>query len=115
LASLLVIDDDEAIARALCRILESDGHRVRTASNGLEALEMLEGIDLAVIDVMLPGISGVELARRLRERAPRFPMLFITGAPELVDLREFPGAILMAKPWRVGPLIDAVHRLLATS
>jgi DNA-binding response OmpR family regulator len=112
LALLLVVDDDEAIARALSRILESDGHAVRVAYTGLDALAMADGVSLAVIDIMLPGITGVELARRLRARAPHFPILFMTGAPELVQMAEFPGAQLMAKPWRVGPLLDCIRQLL---
>ena len=112
MASLLVIDDDEAIARALQRILESDGHDVRVAYNGLDALDMCEGTVLAVVDIMLPGLSGVEVARRLRAQNPNFPILFMTGAPELVNLDEFPGARLVPKPWRVGPLLDHIRELL---
>jgi CheY-like chemotaxis protein len=112
MTAVLVVDDDPAIVRALRRILESEGYSVRPAGSALEALRVADGVSLAVIDVMMPGMNGLELAERLRQDRPGFPILFVTGAPELVDLALFPGAHLIAKPWRVTALLDSVRQLL---
>src|SRR5438552_279390 len=110
--TLLVVDDEPAIVRALRRVFESGGYAVRSANSGKEALTLADGTEIAVLDVMMPGMNGLELARALRADRPDLPLLFITGAPDLVKLEEFPGAVLIAKPWRVQALLDAVGALV---
>src|SRR5437762_8015452 len=106
-AKLLVVDDEPSIVRALRRVFESGGYLVQAAQSGKEALTVADGTTVAVLDVMMPGMNGLELARALRAQRPGLPLLFITGAPDLVKLEEFPGAVLIAKPWRVQALLDA--------
>jgi len=80
---ILVVEDDGAVRRALRRILKSAGYRVETASNGEEALSLFEtpdyAVDLVLTDVIMPGMGGPELARRLAERAPDVKILFMSG------------------------------------
>jgi PAS domain S-box-containing protein len=78
---VLIADDDLGIARSLKEILEADGCRVVTASDGLEALEKLtaQPFDLLLSDVVMPNMDGHELFLRARERLPDLPVLMMTA------------------------------------
>ncbi len=87
--SLLLVDDNEDGRRMLCQLLESQGHRVTEAADGLQALERAAGagFDAALIDIGLPGLDGLEVAQRLRRMGPGWAqtlLIAITGygAPE---------------------------------
>ena len=70
---VLVVEDDADIADVLRRSLRNEGYEVRTSADGVEALDVAAGFvpDLVVLDLGLPGIDGVEVCRRLRERRRR--------------------------------------------
>jgi CheY-like chemotaxis protein len=78
---ILVADDDLGIARSLKEILEADGCRVVTASDGLEALEklMAQPFDLVLTDVVMPNMDGHDLFQKIRERLPDLPVLMMTA------------------------------------
>ena len=84
-AHILVVDDDDGLRDLLARYLRENGYRVSTAASAAEALATLGGLafDLIVLDVMMPGESGVALTRRLR-RSNAVPILLLTAmaAPE---------------------------------
>ena len=71
--SVLVVDDEPTIAEVVSRYLERAGYRTRVAADGAQALEQVahQRPDLVVLDLMLPGIDGLEVMRRLRDRGPR--------------------------------------------
>jgi CheY-like chemotaxis protein len=79
--SVLIADDDLGITNSLKEILEADGCRVQTASDGLEALERLSAApcDLVLSDVVMPNMDGHELFLRIRERWPQLPVLMMTA------------------------------------
>jgi signal transduction histidine kinase/CheY-like chemotaxis protein len=80
--TLLVVEDEAPLRRAVKRNLERIGYRVLAAHDGEDALrivESLDGIDLLMSDVVMPGIDGPELACRLREKWKDLPVLFVTG------------------------------------
>ncbi|WNC95412.1 response regulator (plasmid) [Paraburkholderia sp. FT54] len=70
MANVLLVEDDANLLRALGTLLVVEGHRVRRAENGTEALNAasVEAPDIIVTDVMMPGMDGIALVRRLRER-----------------------------------------------
>jgi CheY-like chemotaxis protein len=76
----LVVDDEEAVRDLLRDILEKEGHEVTIAANGREALALFSEAHYAAVlmDVGLPGMSGWELARAVRERDERIPLAVIT-------------------------------------
>ena len=79
MARILAVDDDAAIRNLLERVLGKDGHEVRCAESAQEALSLrLERYDLVVLDVMMPGMDGFELCRRIRGRTDA-PILFLTA------------------------------------
>ena len=86
-AVILIVDDDSSI-RSLVRLqLETEGHSVLEASGGLEALEIAKSnrdIDLIILDIMMPDISGIEMCERLRA-FPVVPVLFLTARTQQED------------------------------
>jgi two-component system cell cycle sensor histidine kinase/response regulator CckA len=81
-ATILVVDDEPSVRRITRRVLEGVGYRVRSAPDGAVALDVVarEGTpDLVVTDLMMPGIGGAELSRRLRLEYPALPVLFMSG------------------------------------
>jgi DNA-binding response OmpR family regulator len=83
---VLVVDDDVTVRDVVRRYLERAGHEVRLAGNGEEALRLAEDIrpDLVVLDLMLPGLDGLEVCRRLRQRAA-VPVVMLTALGEEED------------------------------
>src|SRR5690606_32414011 len=84
-AVILLVDDEPLVRRALERTLRGMGYEVKTAANGSEAIETLarEGpVDLVIADVLMPIVSGPELAAHLAESGLAIPILFISGYPD---------------------------------
>lgn len=78
---ILVVDDDEAIGWALEKGLEAEGMRITQVCRGEEAIREVRRreFDAAIIDVKLPGTSGIEVARIIRQLLPRLPIVMISG------------------------------------
>ncbi|OYU49609.1 MAG: DNA-binding response regulator [Rhizobiales bacterium PAR1] len=83
---VLIVDDDDRIRTLLYRFLSENGYRVTTADNAREARARLEGLvfDLLVLDVMMPGESGISLAKSIRETSS-VPILMLTARAEIDD------------------------------
>ena len=85
--TILLVEDDEPLRKLVSRILNRTGYTVVSASNGEEALRLIDspehtGIDLLVSDVVMPGIGGKALAEKLQARLPDLMVLFISGYPD---------------------------------
>jgi CheY-like chemotaxis protein len=81
-ATILVVDDEPAVRAIAARILKRGGFRVLQAPDGAGALELVDRHgppDVVLTDVMMPGISGAELARRVQQRWPGLPVVFMSG------------------------------------
>jgi CheY-like chemotaxis protein len=78
---ILVVDDNELLCRMARDILEMDGYRVVAARDAIKALETFENesFDAVVTDLRMPGMSGLELARLIRAKYPRFPIIMMTA------------------------------------
>ena len=78
---ILLAEDDETMRTFLCRSLEKAGYDVVTVSHGVEALPHLakEKFDLLLTDIVMPGMDGIELARRATSMHEELPVMFITG------------------------------------
>ena len=83
---VLIIEDDPNVAEVVTRYLEREGYAVESADDGLEGLEraLSDPPDLVVLDLMLPALSGLEVCRRLRAKAP-IPVIMLTARGEEVD------------------------------
>ena len=86
-SSLLVVEDDPAMRLLLDRGLTAEGYVVRAVDNGVDALIASRDRDFdgAVVDVMLPGMSGFEICRRIRQTGESFPILLLTARDEVKD------------------------------
>jgi len=114
---LLLVEDDHAIRTVLHDALVHDGHQVTTAQDGDEALAMLRAraFDLLVLDVMLPGPSGLEILRTLRQRDQRTPVLLLTakgGESDKVLGLELGADDYVTKPFSLRELRTRVRVLL---
>lgn len=85
---ILVVEDDARMANLLARGLGEEGYQVAVARDGMEGLSMArtEGLDLILLDVMLPGIDGMEVVRRLRAAGHRTPVLMLTARDSCADI-----------------------------
>lgn len=81
LKKVLVVDDDPVVGKSFDRVLSEKGYAVSTALNGREALNKLgcEDYDVVFTDIKMPGMDGIEVAERIRERRPWIPVVIITG------------------------------------
>jgi signal transduction histidine kinase len=115
-ASVLVIDDDPDVRGFIAASLEDQGFRVREAADGRTGLDAIakERPDLVVLDFIMPGLSGAEVANRIRADDPDQPILFVSGYSETEAVRRVaPDAPLLAKPFRADALTKAVRGALA--
>ncbi len=117
--TVLVVEDEAALLRAARRALEASGFSVVTATNGQEALRILEArakdVDLIISDVVLPKLGGRELYRVARQRGVKAPFLLASGyaAPQaLADLETDPHVAFLQKPWTLDELRAAVRQSL---
>lgn len=80
-ARILIVDDDEVSCRLFAEVLEGDGHEVHQAASGEEALDRLrsESYDLLLVDVRMPGISGLDVTRAMRQERPSLPVIVMTA------------------------------------
>ena len=85
--TILVIEDDISILRGLKDNLEYEGYSVITETNGKEGLQLAlkENIDLILLDIMLPGMNGYEICRKLKKEKPELPVIMITARGTEVD------------------------------
>lgn len=119
---LLLVDDSADVARPLARRLERLGYAVTVASSAEEALEReqeLSACALLITDYDMPGMNGVELARRMREQLPHLPVLLFTGMerehlPEDAVLRQAGIHTVLQKPVDLNKLARLIRTLLDT-
>ena len=90
MSNLLIVDDEQSYRQLLSLIFGGEGHDVRTASNGREAVEMLavEPADLIVSDVRMPDMDGIEMLRAVRETLPEIGIVFMTAHATVESARE---------------------------
>ena len=110
--TILVVDDESGIRELIRKILSREGYRVLEAGSAEDAQTAVRGqqIDLLITDVMLPGINGPELARRMQQTTPRLKALFISGHTGSAIIP--PGAAFLAKPFTLAALLEKVRQTL---
>ncbi|HVF61797.1 MAG TPA: ATP-binding protein [Thermoanaerobaculia bacterium] len=117
--TVLLVEDDAALRRLTRTILQGKGYRVLEAGSAAAALEEVaqhpEGIDLLLTDVVMPGLNGPDLARRLRSLRPEVRILFMSGYSDGAVLRPGvlgPGTAFLGKPFRADALAHKVREVL---
>jgi two-component system, OmpR family, alkaline phosphatase synthesis response regulator PhoP len=113
--TVLIVDDDPAILEILRTYLNAEGHTVLEARTGPDARDLLARADVAILDWMLPGLSGVQLARDARRAGLTLPLLMLTGRGEEEDkLRGLDGGVddYVVKPFSPREVTARVRALL---
>jgi two-component system, cell cycle sensor histidine kinase and response regulator CckA len=117
-ARVLVVEDQEPVRRQACRILEAHGYRVTDAAGGEEALAEWHPVDVLVTDVVMPGMTGQELARIALDRNPDLRVVYMSGHTEDVLVRNGARARNLAfvqKPFTRATLLRAVEEALTST
>ena len=114
---ILVVEDEPSIREGLVETIESDGLRAIPVDNGLDAILAFstQGADLILLDIMLPGMNGYDVCRKIRERDKRVPILLLTAKSEEIDKvlgLELGADDYITKPFRVRELLARIHAAL---
>jgi len=117
-ATILVVDDEEAIRRMMAKMLGNSGYTVLNASSAVEALSVCEErsttLQLVVTDVAMPGMNGFDLAEQIAERWPTIRVLFMSGCENDLSIRrQLYERPLLAKPFTRDELANKIRELLA--
>jgi CheY-like chemotaxis protein len=117
--TVLLVEDEEIVRSIVAEMLEVDGYRVVSAPDGDAAVALAatapEPIDVLVTDVVMPGMSGQEVARRVAEQRPEVRTLFVSGYAETAISRNgvlAPGTSFLQKPFSAAELSHALRELL---
>jgi CheY-like chemotaxis protein len=118
--TVLVVEDEIGVREITARILREHGYAVVTADGPAEALELYRtgevAVDLLVTDVVMPAMSGRDLAEQIKQIRPDLPVVFISGYSHDVIAHQGvlePGVLLVEKPFTDQALLRAVHTALA--
>ncbi len=117
--TILLVEDEAVVREVIGQILEINGYIVLEAGSGPEALLLSQRqqtpIHLVLSDVVMPGMSGVELAVRLQAQRPEIKVLFMSGHPESSIVHHGmlnPGVAFIQKPFRANQMIRKIRELL---
>ncbi len=112
--TVLLVEDEDAVRRLIHRTLSDHGYEVLSATDGIDALRINQchdgEIDLVVTDLVMPNLSGEELASRLLLSRPELRVLFVSGYSERIP--TLPGARLLGKPFEATALLSEIRELL---
>lgn len=113
MATIFIVDDDQAIGEMLSLVLENEGFQTVTCLDGLRAVEIVPSVkpDLILLDVMLPGLDGTGVARRIRATS-NVPIIMLTAKSDTLDVvagLEAGADDYVPKPFKVAELLARIH------
>jgi two-component system, OmpR family, response regulator len=115
---ILVIDDDLTVLTLVGSLLEDEGYSITLSSNGLEAIKLLNSVDvdLVVLDMTMPGMDGLQVCRMIRanEKFKDLPILFLTARGDITDMmeaRKVGADDYLVKPVETALLLKKIERL----
>jgi DNA-binding response OmpR family regulator len=120
MGTILVIEDDERILKALQRLFSSEGYEIRSAGNGKQGLEMFAapGLDAVVLDLMLPEMSGRDVCRSMKQSSPDTPVVILSAISDVADkvlLLELGADDYVTKPFSPRELLARVQAAIRRS
>ncbi len=116
-AKLLIVDDEDTLRLLVRSELEQRGYDVDEADNGETALEKMEinRFELVILDIRMPGIDGMEVLKRIREKNLAEKVIMLTGVDELKiarDSLQFGANDFLTKPYEIRTLLACIDRVL---
>ena len=114
-ARILVVDDDDDVRMVAAALVEEIGYEVVAVGSGEAALKEIEAGQFALLltDVAMPGLTGVDLARRVREFSPDLPIIFASGYADVQTFgEELTDEILLKKPYRIAEVAARISAAL---
>ena len=117
-ARVLVVEDEERVRTLLKDAFSAEGHQVTEAATGAEAIEQLDSnkFDLVVCDLGLPELSGLHVARWVKEFRPELPVIIATGYSEMISAEDYEKARIdevIRKPYAVADVLNCANQVLA--
>jgi DNA-binding response OmpR family regulator len=114
---ILIVDDDPNIRFLFAEMLKMDGHIVLTASTGTKAMQLIvqDTLDLVILDIKMPGIHGLEILRRVREKGYKIPIIICSAFDGMKDdfiIQSYGVSDYLVKPVDVKVLSAAVKRTI---
>ena len=120
LRTILVVDDEPKVRRLVVRALAGAGYAVQEARNGVEGVALFEmhkdAIGLAILDLVMPGHGGLDVANELTAIRPDLRILYISGYADSVvahSIRREAPSLMIGKPFSPNTLVERVRELLA--
>lgn len=115
--SVLIVDDEPSILQSLGGLLSDEGFEILTASNGYEALKLIETAspDIVLLDIWMPGIDGIETLKEIKAASPHIPVVIITGHGTIetaVNATKIGAFDFIEKPLSIDKVIVAIHNAL---
>jgi len=115
---VLLVEDEDTVRNVVARLLKKLGYEVSSAANADEAIAFFDGggsFDLVVTDIVMPGLSGIEMSEVLKARFPELRFLFISGytSRELGTAPAAPPEPFLPKPFTMQELAEEVRKALA--
>ncbi len=113
---ILVIDDEEVIRNFIQRVLTREGHIVETIGDSRIAIEVITkgNYDIMITDLKMPGVTGIEIAKRVKETLPQVKIIIITGSTSFeteTKAKEIGIKHYLIKPFGIKELMDVVNQL----
>ena len=114
---ILLVEDDESILFGLQDILEGEGYQISTASNGIDGLKLAaeKSIDLLVLDIMLPGMNGLEICKRIKKEKLTLPIVMLTAKSSEMDKisgLDYGADDYITKPFSLSELLARIRAIL---
>lgn len=112
-ATILLVDDDPGVRFALTEVLRDRGYRVIPVDSGTRALAALDGVDVVVTDLSMPGMDGLELISQIAVRAPALPVILLTAlrSERLMRIASSRGACrCLSKPFDIDDIAGAIEQ-----
>lgn len=114
---ILLVEDDESILFGLQDILEGQGYQISTASNGIDGLKLAteNSIDLLILDIMLPGMNGLEICKKVKKEKLTFPIIMLTAKSSEIDKiagLDYGADDYITKPFSLSELLARIRAIL---
>lgn len=112
---ILVVEDESSVRKSISLLLQIDRHIITEAMNGMEALDLVsrQPFDLVVLDFVMPGMLGGEVARKIKLVAPTLPVLMLTAYLEKLNDSDKPVDAVLGKPFAIDELRRAMANLFS--